>query len=67
MIVKISVDVQDCEQCPHHKSDKVWTPDSFEDVRKVHCSILKKDVHTYLDWNETATIPDECPYQDYTE
>lgn len=42
MRVTISVDVQDCEQCPHHKSEKVYTEDSFENVRKVYCSKLKK-------------------------
>ena len=23
---------------------------------------MKKDVHSYLDWRDTAKIPDECPY-----
>lgn len=62
MRVTISVDVQDYEQCPHHKSEKVYTADSFENVKKVCCSKLKKNIHSYLNWNETATIPNDCPY-----
>lgn len=56
------MDVQNCEQCPYHKSEKVYTGDSFENVRKVYCEKLKKDVHNYLDWPETATIPKDCPF-----
>jgi NMD protein affecting ribosome stability and mRNA decay len=63
MQVKIIVDVQDCEQCPYHNSDKVWTADSFENVRKVYCSKLKKDVYSYLDWHETAIIPEDCEFK----
>ena len=64
---KIKTMVSTCEECPHGTSSKVYTTDSFEDVRKVHCSRLKKDVHRYLDWNETATIPKECPLEDMEE
>jgi len=65
MIVTTSVDVQNCEQCPYHKADRVWTADSFEMVRKVYCLKLKRDVHSYLDWHEIATIPKDYPYQKY--
>jgi hypothetical protein len=62
MRVRIDVDVQDCEQCPYHKSEKVYTADSFEDVRKVYCSKLKRQIYGYLDWNETAKIPNDCEF-----
>jgi len=63
MKIIMEVNVQNCEQCPYHKSEKVYTADSFENVRKVYCSELKKNIRNYLDWNETATIPDDCPYK----
>jgi len=55
--------IQDCEQCPHHKSEKVYTADSFENVRKVYCAKLKRNIYNFLDWNETANIPIDCPYK----
>ncbi|WP_257205889.1 hypothetical protein [Bacillus cereus] len=61
-MAQINLDIQNCEQCPHATTSRVWTPDSFETVRKVHCNLLKKDVHPYLDWHDKLTpIPNECP------
>jgi hypothetical protein len=72
LMKKMEQVITNCEMCPNGTPSKVYTADSFDEVRKVHCSVLKKDVHKYLDWNETATIPKECPLEDtapslYTE
>lgn len=60
---KICTTISDCEQCPHSETSKVYTPDSFENVRRVNCDLLKKVVHSYLDWNDTADIPKDCPLE----
>lgn len=64
---KIETTVSTCDACPHGGSEKVYTADSFENVRKVHCALLKKDVHRYLDWNEAAIIPKDCPLEDVVQ
>jgi hypothetical protein len=58
----ITNEISDCEKCTYSHTERVYTADSFENVRKVYCKKLFKDVHTYLDWNEKAKIPNECPY-----
>lgn len=59
--INIPLDINECEQCPKSKVEKVYTPDSFENVRKVHCAELQEDVYSYLDWNEKSTVPSRCP------
>jgi hypothetical protein len=63
MKITAKIDIDNCECCIYHKSYKVYTSDSFENVRKVHCTKLNKDVHSYLDWHEDAKIPKECPFR----
>ncbi|PFA76866.1 hypothetical protein [Bacillus cereus] len=60
-MAQIKMDIQECEQCPHSQASRVYTADSFETVRNIHCNLLKKDVHKYLDWNEKSPVPNECP------
>jgi hypothetical protein len=60
---KLETIISTCEECAHGTSSKVYTSDSWDDIRKVHCSKLGKDVHSYLDWNEASTIPKECPLE----
>lgn len=58
----IKLEVTQCEDCKFHQSRKVYTADSFENVRAIHCTQLGQDVHSYLDWNEKSTIPKNCPF-----
>jgi hypothetical protein len=58
---QIELEINNCEQCPFYVTNKVYTEDSFDDARKVFCNKLEKNVHSYLDWNEIAQIPKECP------
>lgn len=59
--MQIKINIDNCDKCPHASVSKVYTADSFDDVRKIHCGLLKKDVHSYLDWYDKSPIPDECP------
>lgn len=59
--MKIAVEVENCNKCPHAQVSKVYTSDSFDEVRKIKCGLLNKDVHRYLDWYDKSPIPNECP------
>lgn len=60
--MKIEIEIKTCEECPFHRALKVYTGDTFEDVREIQCRKLhNKVVHT-LDWNEKSTVPDCCPF-----
>lgn len=57
----IKININSCEQCPNRIVSKVYTADSFEDIRKVHCKLLNENVYKYLEWYEKAPVPDHCP------
>ncbi|PEV64166.1 hypothetical protein CN434_25495 [Bacillus thuringiensis] len=59
--MQVKIEMENCEQCPFAQVSKVYTRDSWENVRKVHCTKLNKDVHEYLDWYDKSPIPNECP------
>lgn len=59
--MEIKINIKNCEECPYSKAYKVYTADSFEDIRKVHCTLLKQNVHEYLEWNDDSVIPNNCP------
>lgn len=60
-MAKIVIEIDSCEKCPYSKVSKVYTRDSFENVRKVNCSVLDVDVYKYLDWYDKAPVPEFCP------
>ncbi len=62
MKVTTESEIEFCDQCPHAKVEKVWTPDSWDVVRKVYCNKLERQVYSYLSWYEKAKIPSECPF-----
>ena len=62
-MVLINQEINYCDQCPYGETQKVYTLDSFDNIRKVYCKKLEKDVHEYLDWNDKADIPEECPFK----
>lgn len=54
--------IDSCTECPHHSSDRDWTPDSWETCFKWKCDLLKEPVRRYVDWNDHDNfIPKECP------
>jgi hypothetical protein len=53
--------INSCEKCPHARVSKVYSSDSFEDVRSIHCNALGKVVHGYLDTWDKSPIPSYCP------
>lgn len=59
--MNIKIDIENCDQCPHAVVTKVYTADSWENVRKIHCTQLGQDVHHYLDWYDKSPVPEKCP------
>ena len=60
-MTEIKIDINSCDNCPHAKVSKVYTPDSFDNIRSIHCNLLNKKVYSYLDWNDYSPIPESCP------
>jgi hypothetical protein len=59
--MKIAMEITDCEQCPFHKSDRVYTGDSWDMVFKITCTKENKTVRSYKEWNDPNFIPSWCP------
>lgn len=60
----IKIDVKSCNECPLHKKDRVYTPDSFEHVQGIFCGGTKegKLVYQYETFeSDIANIPVWCP------
>lgn len=55
------IHIENCEQCLKSKTEKVYTSDSWDNVRKVTCTVDNRVVHSYLDWHEESTAPSDCP------
>lgn len=56
------IKISSCDNCPHHKTAKVYTPDSFENVWSVSCTKTWSICAGYKeDWDKPTTIPDNCP------
>lgn len=56
------IEVTACNECRHCHQEKVYTADSWEDVRKLTCKKANnKVITTYHEWHDTQAIPDWCP------
>jgi len=55
------IEVNQCTECRHCKHEKVYTADSWEDVRKLTCKKANKVITSYHEWQDTEPIPDWCP------
>ncbi|MBR5647797.1 hypothetical protein IKW73_02565 [Candidatus Saccharibacteria bacterium] len=57
--------MKSCSECPLHKRERVYTPDSFEYVQGIYCDDTKEDnlVYSYEGSDsEKANIPAWCPF-----
>jgi hypothetical protein len=59
--MKIEFDIYNCDECPRAVISKVYTPDPFDDTRKIVCSETGETIYPYLDWYEKSPIPFKCP------
>lgn len=63
MSIQVAVEVTCCDKCPHALVRKVYTEDSWDNVRAIKCKVLNKDIYEYLDWYDKSPVPDECPFK----
>ena len=59
--MEIKINIDQCDNCPHANVYKVYTTDSWDNVRAIECRLLKEDVHKYLDWYDKSPVPENCP------
>lgn len=68
---KVCFEIDNCCDCPHHYTEKIYTPDPWEHEEGVYCSKVK-DTNSYNkkhklvvtdDWDvkRWSQIPDWCP------
>lgn len=62
MNIQVPVEVTNCDKCPYAEVRKVWTSDSWDDVRAIKCKKLGEDVYGYLDWYDKSPVPEKCPF-----
>lgn len=59
-MTKIAIDIKGCAECPFVKVEKVYTPDSFDNVHSFYCTKQKKMIAGYVERKEPK-VPDWCP------
>ena len=62
---EVFLKIESCTQCPHCKTARDYTSDSFEYCERWDCieeSVKDKNIRRYVDWNDhTKFIPNWCP------
>lgn len=46
---------------PFCKQEKVYTPDSWDDVSKWTCTKIDKIIYNYHEWRDKTSVPEWCP------
>ena len=60
----VNIPITNCSKCPHFKSERYYTEDSFEMAFDWHCKKADKKIAGYVEWNEEKDIkiPKWCPF-----
>lgn len=69
-MVKITIEVSNCKECPHFKEQRHYTADSFEIVSDWFCKKENdKKIAGYVEWHkeDDVKIPDWCPCSNKTK
>ena len=53
--------IQCCDNCRFSTKKKVYTTDTWADLRRITCNKLNRVIYEYLDWHEESIAPDDCP------
>lgn len=54
--------IKTCEKCPHLKTERVYTGDSFDHLTDIKCGKQKDRKISCLDWyDKYPKIPEWCP------
>ncbi len=65
--MKALMEINDCRECPFHKSYDVETPDSFDNFSSIHCGKIDSSdgrgrLICQVDGPEKAPVPSWCPF-----
>lgn len=73
---EVTIKIKSCTECPHFKSERDYTADSFEMCFRWICTHHsnvtgpdnKKDIRRYVKWSDNKNfIPDWCPLTENKE
>jgi hypothetical protein len=54
--------IDNCKNCPHVRTERDYTSDSWEIVEKFTCCKAEKVIERYVDWyQKVVAVPDWCP------
>jgi len=65
--MKIEIELKSCSECPFCDIQKVYTPDSWDNVSKWTCKHIKSGkegrvISSYVDWyDKKEGVPTWCP------
>jgi hypothetical protein len=61
-MIQAAIIINHCNECPNLKSDRVYTPDSFEHIEKFMCKKKRdKKISGYVERGEKVEVPEWCP------
>jgi hypothetical protein len=60
-MAEIVLKIKHCTECPHHKSEREYTGDSWETVFKIYCKKNKGKFIGYEETFENVDVPKWCP------
>ena len=62
IVVKITLEIKSCKECPHFKRERMWTEDSWEEAYNWFCLKANgKEIQGYVEWRDNPEIPTWCP------
>lgn len=63
-MVKIQLEIENCDKCPFHYTERAYTADSFECVEDYYCGVSQKKIAGYVERDkELPQVPKWCPYR----
>ena len=64
MTKSVSLKIDNCTECPHCRTERDFSEDSFETLERWDCKFTgtKKNIRRYVDWyDKDKFIPNWCP------
>lgn len=60
-MTKIQIEINNCGECPHFESERIYTSDSFDMLFKWTCTKADRVISGCVDTWDKVKIPDWCP------
>ena len=59
-MTQIEIEIENCSECPHCKTERIYTGDSFDMLFKWTCLKANKVINGCVDTWDKIEIPDWC-------